>query len=91
MNRIIQLYTNLSQEDAASVIDYLNTQKITYQIDDSGKTIKVPKEKVYETRLSLAGKGIPSSGIVGYEIFDKNHNGYVRVYAETELQKSTGR
>jgi flagellar M-ring protein FliF len=69
------LYSNLSQEDAANVIDYLNTQKIAYQIDDEGKTIKVSKDKVYETRLSLAAKGIPSSGIIGYEIFDKNTMG----------------
>ena len=69
------LYGNLPQEDAANVIDYLNTQKIQYQIDDEGKTIKVPKDKVYETRLSLAAKGIPSSGIIGYEIFDKNTMG----------------
>ncbi len=69
------LYGNLSQDDAASVIDYLNTQKIQYKIDDEGKVIKVPKDKVYETRLSLAAKGIPSSGIIGYEIFDKNTMG----------------
>lgn len=69
------LYGNLSQEDASSVIDYLNNQKIPYQIDDEGKTIKVAKDKVYETRLSLAAKGIPSSGIIGYEIFDKNTMG----------------
>ncbi len=69
------LYGNLSQEDAANVIDYLNAQKIQYQIDDEGKTIKVSKDKVYETRLSLAAKGIPSSGIIGYEIFDKNTMG----------------
>ncbi len=69
------LYGNLSQEDAASVIDYLSAQKIPYQINDEGKTIEVPKEKVYETRLSLAAKGIPSSGMIGYEIFDKNTMG----------------
>ena len=69
------LYSNLAEEDAAKVVDYLNTQKVPFQIDDNGKLIKVPKEKVYETRMALAGKGIPSSGIVGYEIFDKNTMG----------------
>ncbi len=69
------LYSNLSEEDASKVVDVLNTEKIQYKIDNNGRTIKVPKEKVYETRLSLAGKGIPSSGVVGYEIFDKNTMG----------------
>jgi len=69
------LYTNLAQEDASKVIEYLNAQKIQYKIDDNGQTIRVPKEKVYEARLALAGKGIPNSGIVGYEIFDKTTMG----------------
>ena len=27
---------------------------------------------MYETRLTLAGKGIPTSGTIGYELFDKS-------------------
>ena len=69
------LYTNLSPEDAANVVDQLGTQKVPYKIDDNGRTIKVPKDKVQEVRLVLAGKGIPNSGIIGYEIFDKNTMG----------------
>jgi len=69
------LYSNLSQEDASKVLEQLNSSKIAYKIDDNGKTIKVPKDKVYETRLELAGKGIPSQGAIGYELFDKNTMG----------------
>ena len=69
------LYTNLAEEDASKVIEQLTSQKIPYVIEDNGKTIKVAKEKVYETRLTLAGKGIPNSGIIGYEIFDKSTMG----------------
>jgi flagellar M-ring protein FliF len=69
------LYTNLSEDDASKVIDQLSNQKIAYKIEDNGKTIKVPQDVVYETRLQLAGKGIPNSGVVGYEIFDKNTMG----------------
>ncbi len=69
------LYTKLSQEDAAKVVEYLNAQKIPYKVEDNDQTIKVPKDKVYEARLVLAGKGVPSTGIIGYEIFDKNTMG----------------
>jgi len=69
------LYTNLAQDDASKIVDQLTTQKIPYEIGDNGKTISVPKDKVYEIRLSLASKGIPSSGVVGYEIFDKSTMG----------------
>lgn len=69
------LYSGLSQEDASKVVEYLGNQKVQYRIDDNGQTIKVPREKVYEMRLALAGKGIPSSGVIGYEIFDKSTMG----------------
>jgi len=69
------LYSNLSQEDASKVVEQLTAQKIPYKIEDNGQSIRIPKDKVYEMRLSLAGKGIPNSGVVGYEIFDKNTMG----------------
>lgn len=69
------VYTNLAQEDAAKVLEHLNSKKIPYKIEDGGSTIKVSSEVVYETRLELASKGIPNSGILGYEIFDKSTMG----------------
>jgi len=69
------LFTGLHEEDASKVIEQLNSSKIPFKIEDNGKTIKVAQEKVYETRLALAGKGIPSSGVVGYEVFDKSTMG----------------
>ncbi len=69
------LYTGLAQEDASKVVESLTAQKIPYKLEDNGQTIKVQKEKVYETRLALASKGIPSTGIIGYEIFDKTTMG----------------
>jgi len=69
------LYSGLSETDAAKVITYLNTQKISYDLSDNGTTIKVPKNKLYEVRFSLAEKGIPNSGVAGYEIFDENTMG----------------
>ncbi|MDP4173243.1 MAG: flagellar basal-body MS-ring/collar protein FliF [Bacteroidota bacterium] len=69
------LYTNLAPEDASKVVDHLTSQKVPYKLEDNGQTIRVPKDKVYEIRLQLASKGIPSSGIIGYEIFDKTTMG----------------
>ncbi len=69
------LYTGLQEEDASKVIEQLTTSKVPYKIDDAGRTIKVPQDKVYEVRLNLAGKGIPGSGVVGYEIFDQSTMG----------------
>ena len=66
------LYSNLPANEASEVVTYLNNQKIGYKLENGGSSISVSKIDVYEVRLALAGKGIPSSGMIGYEIFDKN-------------------
>lgn len=66
------LYNNLASDEASEVVSYLNNQKIPYKLENGGNSISVSKVDVYEVRLALAGKGIPSSGMIGYEIFDKN-------------------
>ena len=66
------LYNNLAPEEANEVVQYLTSRKTPYKLEDGGNRIKVSKTDVYELRLALAGKGIPASGTIGYEIFDKN-------------------
>lgn len=68
---LVPLYRDLSPEDMASVIEYLKQQKIPYSVDPVSGEIRVPSEKVYQLRMELASKGFPSSGKVGFEIFDK--------------------
>lgn len=68
------LYSNISSDDATKVIDHLNGQKIPYKLD-AGQTISVPENKIYEVRIALASKGVPSSGFIGYEVFDNNTMG----------------
>ncbi len=66
------LYTNLNPADANKVVQDLKAKKIPYKLEAGGTTIKVPQNNVYSLRLNFAAKGIPNSGIVGYEIFDKS-------------------
>jgi len=68
------LFANLPSRDAAAVVDWLKDRKIPYRLDDGGKDIMVPVDKVYEARLELAGSGLAEGG-VGFEIFDKQSFG----------------
>ncbi len=68
-------YTDLSEEDASSIVSKFKENKIPYKLKDGGKTILVPEAQVYEVRLSLAKEGIPKAYGVGYEIFDKTDFG----------------
>ncbi len=65
------LYTNLSPQDGAAIIKELEAEKIPYSISGGGAVIEVPRGAVYQTRLRLAGKGVPAGGGVGFEIFEK--------------------
>ncbi len=69
------LYTKLEQAEASKVIDYLKENNIEYELKDNGETIAIDKSQLYETRLALAKEGIPQTGFVGYEIFDKTNLG----------------
>jgi len=69
------LFNNLSPEDASKIVAKLKEKSIPYQLEDGGKSILVPKQKVYEMRLALAGEGLPQSSVIGYEIFDRTNLG----------------
>ncbi len=64
------LYSNLDLKEASSITQALDQAGIKYEAKGDGSTIFVPRDKVATTRLMLSGKGLPTSGSVGYEIFD---------------------
>jgi flagellar M-ring protein FliF len=70
-----RLYSNLDDAAAGEVISYLNDQKIPYSLTDNGRSIEIPSDVVYQTRISLASEGLPRTGTVGYSIFDQNNLG----------------
>jgi flagellar M-ring protein FliF len=65
------LYADLPVEDTSAILKELDTRNVKYELRDDGRTVLVPKEGIPRLRMDLAGKGMPSGGSVGYEIFDK--------------------
>ena len=64
------LYTDLSDQAAGDVVNWLKKHDIPYKLEQGGSTIEVPADKVYSVRLELASAGLPKNGTVGFEIFD---------------------
>lgn len=65
------LFSDLDAESASSVVSRLKTEKVDYQLDDAGRTVRVPASRVDELRLSFSSQGMPASGRIGFEIFDR--------------------
>lgn len=63
------LYTDLDAADASAVVDELAGRGVPYELTDSGHTVLVPQDQVYDLRVSLAGEGLPASN-EGYALLD---------------------
>ena len=77
------LYSNLDLREASEVTTALDGAGIKYSSRGDGSTIFVSRDQVGEARMLIAGKGLVSSGSVGYEIFDNQS-----VLGQTEFQQN---
>ncbi len=65
------LYSNLSTQDSAAIVESLQKAGIPYSLGDGAATIMVPEKSVHEARLKLAGEGLPRGAGTGFELLDK--------------------
>jgi len=95
-NGFSALYTGMAPEDAAGVVQKLKESGVEYRLAESGGTVRVPSERLAESRLALAAAGLPKTGRIGFELFDKTtfgttefveHINYKRAL-EGELERS---
>jgi len=69
------LFTGLADEDAGALLTKLHESGVEYRLTSGGSTILVPSDKVAEMRLQMASAGLPKSGRIGFELFDKANFG----------------
>ena len=73
------LFEDMDQAAASEVISKLEARKIDYQIDPGGRGIRVPSTQVDRLRLDFSAQGLPSSGRIGFEIFERTAFGQTEV------------
>jgi flagellar M-ring protein FliF len=81
------LFSRLSESDMAAVVDSLKKNKTVYQLTDTG-SISVPKEQLYDIRLSLAAEGVPKGPGAGFEIFDQQKLGSTEYVQKINYQRA---
>jgi flagellar M-ring protein FliF len=69
------LYSELAPEDAGAIVAKVRESGTEFRLSENGTVVLVPSAKVAELRLQLAAAGIPKSGRIGFELFDKTNFG----------------
>lgn len=81
------LYTDLTQKDAAAIVEKLGEERISYQLEDEGTTILVPSNIKYTTRLKLAAENLPH-GQAGLELFRETSFGETQMDKKVKYQEA---
>lgn len=65
------LFSGLEGKDIQQVSQELAAAGIAYQMSADGTGIEVPAEMIDKARMEVAAKGMPQTGRLGFELFDK--------------------
>ena len=69
------LFTGVAPEDAAAIVQKLREGGIDYRLPEGGGSVLVPSAHLAELRLNMAAAGLPKTGRIGFELFDKTNLG----------------
>ena len=82
------LYSELDPSDAQDVVQRLQGMSVEYRLSDDGATVRVPRDKLSEIRIQLASEGLPQSGRIGFEIFDRTNFGLTNFQEQVNFQRA---
>lgn len=81
------LFSSLAADDAGAVVEKLRSANVEFKVADNG-TILVPSSRVAELRLDMAAAGLPKSGRLGFELFDKQNFGASEFDEQVRLRRA---
>ena len=73
-SRMTVLYNDLDLHDSSQIVEQLEQKQIPYRVEADGKRIMVAADNVFTARAMLAKDGLPTSGTIGNEIFDRGND-----------------
>lgn len=82
------LFGDLRESDAAEITTALGQMQVSYRLDDQGKTILVPADQIYDTRMKLVSQGVPKGGSVGFELFKDSDYGVTEFAQKVNFQRA---
>ena len=90
------LFAGLDPADTGKIVAKLDTMNVPYELKGNGTQILVPNDQVARLRITVAQEGLPSSGTMGYELFDRRDslgtsNFVLNIYRLRALEGELGR
>jgi flagellar M-ring protein FliF len=82
------LMTGMEPADAQALTSRLAAKSIPFQVSPDGKTVNVPADKLDSSRLEVASEGMPHSGRLGFELFDKLNWGQTEFDEKVNYQRA---
>ncbi len=65
------LYSGLDPTDAQMLAQRLAVEHVPFRVSANGASLSVPADQMDRVRMQMAAQGLPHSGQMGWEIFDK--------------------
>ena len=82
------LYSDMEPSDAQAVVQRLQGLSVEYELSADSRTISVPVNRLSEIRIQLASEGLPESGLIGFEIFDRTNFGLTNFQEQVNFQRA---
>lgn len=82
------LFRDMAAEDAGLLTAKLREKTVDYRVGEDGTSIYVRSPKLSELRLDLAAEGIPRTGRIGFEIFDKTNFALTEFAEQVNYQRA---
>jgi flagellar M-ring protein FliF len=84
----VLMFSDMDAESAQQVVTRLKAAKIPFQLDQGGRGIRVPQDRVDELRLEMSAENLPASGRVGFEIFDRTAFGATQFLEQVNYRRA---
>ena len=81
------LFSNINERDGAAIVASLQQMNVPYRFSEGGAALMVPEAVVHDTRLKLAGQGLPKAGTIGFELLENQKMGTSQFIEQINYQR----